>query len=222
MGGGGMGGISGGGSALRDGDLPSRSTSRNRLFLSESNGARPHEEQRHAHFSLDRVYRYSLTIEWFWADLFAMEDRAEAERLAALGCRTLMVVAMNPSTADAFKNDPSVRRMIGFGRSWGFGRLVVGNTMAYRSTDPKMLPRDLDEAMGEHNLAWLQAEAAGADQILMAYGALKGMHKIAAEMAEERLLSCGHTLYRLSSKPYPRHPLYAPGADTAELWRAAA
>lgn len=220
MGGGGMDGSDGGGGAVRSGDLPGRKESRNRLFLSESNGAYPGQVERYAHFSLDRVHRYALTIDWFWADLFAMPDRQEAERQAALDCRTLMVVAMNPSTADAFQDDPSVRRMRGFAKSWGFGRLVVGNVMAYRSTDPKGLPKDLDEAMGEHNLAWLQAEAAGANLILMAYGALKGMHAIAAEMAEERLLSCGHKLHRLSSKPFPRHPLYAPGADTAELWRA--
>lgn len=191
-------------------------------FHSESNGAHPGKVWRHANFSRDLAYRYSLTIDWFWSDLFAMPDRQEAERRAALGCRTLMVVAMNPSTADAFQDDPTVRRMRGFARSWGFHKLVVGNVMAYRSTDPKGLPKDLDEAMGAFNLEWLQAEAADADQILMAYGALKGMHAIAAEMAEARLLSCGHNLYRLSSKPYPRHPLYAPGADTAELWKAAA
>lgn len=219
MGASGVGSHSGGGGDLRAGAVPRRQRPE---FHSENNGASPSEERRDAIFSRDLVYRYALTIDWFWADLFAMEDRAEADKIAALGCRTLMVCAMNPSTADAFKNDPTVRRMIGFGRSWGFGRLVVTNVMAYRSTDPKALPTDLDEAMGPFNLEWLQAEAADADLILMAYGALKGMHKIAAEMAEARLMSCGHNLYRLSSKPYPRHPLYAPGADTAELWRAAA
>lgn len=209
----------GGDPGVRGGDLFGRRSWQNGLFLSEHNGAWVGDIERVAHFSLDREHRYSLSINWFWHTLFAMADRQQADKIAAGGVRRLMVCAMNPSTADAFQDDPTVRRMIGFAKSWGFGELVVTNVMAYRSTDPKALPKDLEQAMGAHNVAWLKTEARGADQILMAYGAIKGMHAEAAKVAEAAILTAGKPLYRLSSKPFPRHPLYAPGADTAELWR---
>ena len=56
-----------------------------------------------ATFDKDRVYRFAL---WrFWDD----------------GLPKIMFVGLNPSTADENKNDPTVRRCIGFAERWGFG-----------------------------------------------------------------------------------------------------
>lgn len=48
---------------------------------------------------------------------------------------------LNPSTADAEIDDPTITRCIGFAKSWGFGGLMVGNLWAYRATDPKELKK---------------------------------------------------------------------------------
>ena len=48
-------------------------------------------------------------------------------------------VLLNPSTADAKKNDPTVRKAIGFARYNGFGSIMIENLVPYRSTDPKNL-----------------------------------------------------------------------------------
>ena len=38
----------------------------------------------------------------------------------------VLFIMLNPSTADELTDDPTIRRCIGFARSWGFGSLAVG------------------------------------------------------------------------------------------------
>lgn len=48
-------------------------------------------------------------------------------------------VMLNPSTADAGKDDPTIRRCIRYTFAWGGGGLVVVNLFGYRATFPKQL-----------------------------------------------------------------------------------
>ena len=62
----------------------------------------------------------------------------------------VMFIMLNPSTADANVDDPTIRRCIGFTERWGYGDLWVGNLFALRSSRP----RDLlmaDAPMGPEN-----------------------------------------------------------------------
>jgi len=68
------------------------------------------------------LYRYTL---WRW---FGMGDR------------TVRFIGLNPSTADANQDDPTIRRCADFARRWGFDRLCMVNLFAYRATDPRELP----------------------------------------------------------------------------------
>lgn len=74
------------------------------------------EVQRHAELSSDRLYRYRLSR--IWAD----------------GPRATFVM-LNPSTADENKDDPTLRRCMGFARQWGLGGLSIVNLYALRATN---------------------------------------------------------------------------------------
>lgn len=73
--------------------------------------------QKAAYLSADGLYRFALH-RW-WGD----------------GIR-LGFVMLNPSTADAEIDDPTIRRCMGFARTLGFDGIRVVNLYAYRATKP--------------------------------------------------------------------------------------
>ena len=48
-------------------------------------------------------------------------------------------VGLNPSTADATTDDPTIRRCVGFASRWSARIMVMLNLYAFRATDPKDL-----------------------------------------------------------------------------------
>ena len=117
-------------------------------------------------------------------------------------------VGMNPSTADAGVDDPTVRREIGYTSRWGLTRYVKANVSAYRTTDPKRLRNAPIRC--EENWGAIRRAADNADRIVLAFGTLDGeMRKLAGEIVIV-LLECAATLWCLGTTKdgSPRHPLY--------------
>lgn len=54
------------------------------------------------------------------------------------------VFGINPSTADALRDDPTVRKWRGFGLRLGWGRVIVGNVFAWRAANVRELARAAD------------------------------------------------------------------------------
>lgn len=119
---------------------------------------------------------------------------------------SVLFVGLNPSTADAVSDDPTVRRCVAFARCWGFGSLAIANLFAYRSTDPSVLQR-VEDPIGPRNDWWLKRLTEKAKLTIAAWG----IHGALLERAEAVLpnLRNVHHLGR-TKEGHPRHPLYLP------------
>lgn len=143
-------------------------------------------------FSPCRTWRYTLTRMW---------DKTK---------QPVMFVALNPSTADEVRNDPTVRRCMGYARFWGYGGLVMTNIFAFRATDPRVMKAAKDP-VGPENDSWLQRKAETAGIVVAAWGThgvYRGREDAVRLMfiqRKVRLMCLGKT-----KGGHPKHPLYLP------------
>jgi hypothetical protein len=139
-----------------------------------------------AEFSPCRTWRYSLTRLW-------TQDKPYA-----------LFIGLNPSTATETVDDPTIRRCIGFAKSWGYGGMVMGNLFAFRATNPRDMMA-AEDPIGPENDTWLIELTAKAGIIIAAwggYGSFMDRDKHAVVLMP--VLHClGKTKAGL-----PRHPLY--------------
>lgn len=84
-----------------------------------------------AMLSMDHAHRYWLRREW--TDLITGDQR-QSRRL---------FVMLNPSTADAEQDDPTIRKCVGFAKRDGAGAMGVVNLFSVRETEPLRLMRSL-------------------------------------------------------------------------------
>lgn len=119
---------------------------------------------------------------------------------------TMLWICLNPSIADAEIDDPSVRRMIGFAKSWGFGGFDLGNIFALRSTDPKALYSAADP-IGPDNDDHLKAMASGASLVVAGWGAHGNL--VDRGDSVKRMIP-GMKVLGLTKAGEPLHPLYLP------------
>lgn len=78
---------------------------------------------------------------------------------------------LNPSTADASVDDPTIRKVLGFSARAGYGAVIVANLYAYRATDPKDVYANLLDAEGEHNEEAIEYARYHSDAMVFAWGA---------------------------------------------------
>jgi len=121
----------------------------------------------------------------------------------------LNFIMLNPSTADATVNDPTISRCIGFCIALGYGQLVVTNLYALRATDPRAL-RKAEAPIGPDNDHWLLQTARRSWCRIAAWGNHGRRNNRGGDVlqmfAEHGLTM--HKLSTLTSSRQPRHPLY--------------
>ena len=132
----------------------------------------------------------------------------------------LPFVMLNPSTADADLDDPTIRRCVGFARREGAGGIVVANLYAFRATDPAALMKASDPYGPDNDdaLKAVAAEAAATGMpIVCAWGVHGGKSNrpiVLLQSRGARLLCLGKT-----KDGNPRHPLYVAGSQPLEVFR---
>ncbi len=118
-------------------------------------------------------------------------------------------VMLNPSTADASEDDPTIRRCVAYAKTWGYDGLVVRNLFALRATDPRDL-LNADDPVGRDNDTWLSTRLHGVDRVVVAWGtgryprlAGERWRHVAALLAPLRPVCL-----RVAKDGQPVHPLY--------------
>lgn len=137
------------------------------------------------------------------------------------GGKPCLFIMLNPSTADAEVDDPTIRRCIGFAKRFGCGELVVVNLFAVRATSPKdMLAAD--DPVGPENMEHVKKAADYAVRggyfpedrngpVICAWGA----HGDYMDQAQTVLGWLDDALVKpyclaMTKQGQPRHPLYLP------------
>jgi len=161
---------------------------------------------RTADISEDEVYRYELARWWnpMPSGRVPMSD---------------VWIMLNPSTADATEDDPTIRRCISFSQGWGSDGLRVVNLFALRSTDPGVLEHH-DDPIGRHNdhairqAVHLARDSGG--RVIAGWGA----HPFAVSRAHDvaRMLYSSLECLGLTKTGAPRHPLYVKGTTEPTPW----
>ena len=160
-----------------------------------------------ASFSDNRQYRWWLHRQW------------------TFGLGLLLFIGLNPSRADGERDDPTLRRLQAFAKSWGYQELLVVNLFARISPHPSALQRASDP-VGVENDKILQAcfERWARDpqmDLWCGWGMSGGRGPRARDvlhtlqpLRRQRQVHCpnakGPLSLALTQTGEPRHPLYAP------------
>jgi len=125
----------------------------------------------------------------------------------------LVVVGLNPSTADANQDDPTVRRCVALARQLGKAGLCLINVYALRSTDPRLLGRHPDP-VGPENHRIARETLQTTPLVLAAWGRRADPEHIHGI----RDLSPNWLCLGLNKDGSPKHPLYVAQSITPIPW----
>lgn len=156
-----------------------------------------------AEFSDCEQYRYSLWRTW-------TND--------GLNGRLCAFIGLNPSTATETVDDPTIRRCVGFCKSWGFDGYVMLNLFAFRATDPRDMKAHV-EPIGDRNTYAILNWANCCSQIVAAWGN-HGTHLNRAADLSYDLRDHGYKIHHLglTKTSQPKHPLYLRADTQPVVW----
>ena len=155
------------------------------------------ELEKYAYISDDHLYRYSLWRRW-----------GESSKYACF-------IGLNPSVADGYIDDPTLRRCIDFSKSFGYDAVCLINLFAYRATNPQGMKK-ASEPVGINNddvIKWITMHS---EINIAAWGTLGSFKN-----RNDEVKSMINTLYylKLTKNNHPAHPLYLKKDLKPELWK---
>ena len=149
-----------------------------------------------ASISDDGLYRYTLQRRW-----------------GREPC--LPFVMLNPSTADATYDDPTIKRCVGFAQRLGYGGTHVVNLFAFRATQPSDMLKASDpvgpdnDAVLRHIALGCAVRRYGRDEripLIAAWGNNAPQERVAEVMAIPFVSEILHSL-GVTNSGAPKHPL---------------
>lgn len=171
--------------------------------------------ERGATLSICGTYRYRLSRQWNQGlDVSGRGVWYDDIRWATF-------IMLNPSTADAEVDDPTIRRCVGFAQEFGCNGLLVANLYAYRATNPRDLwSVDFAQRVGPDNdrhitsCATLARETGG--PVIAAWGANAEAKRVEQVLALPGV--GGLSALGVTKGGQPRHPLYLRGDSMPLPW----
>ena len=144
-----------------------------------------------AEFSTNGLYRYRLWRVW-----------APGPRLGFIG--------LNPSTACAEHDDPTIRKCVGFAKRSGFGGIEVCNLFALRSRWPRALGEAADPVGPDNDsfLSKMSVRVAACVACWGNHGGLWGRDAVVEALMRSRRIQL--KCLTVTAKGKPGHPLMLP------------
>lgn len=145
-----------------------------------------------AYFSDCGRYRYALTRHW---------DTGP----------TCTFVGLNPSNADATKDDATVRKCVRFAQTWGYAGMSLVNLFARRCRYPQALKTSADP-VGPDNDRWLASVLDDAPLGIAMWGN-PGLRAYGDVSRRDLTVLARHNhwlCFGLTRQGAPKHPLYLP------------
>jgi len=152
--------------------------------------------KKNAILSEDRKYRYVLSRIW---------DETKPK---------VMIIGLNPSTADETEDDPTIGRCISFSKSWGYGGVYMLNLFAFRATQPKDM-FNAQNPIGLENNSYIEIYSKKVDKIVCAWGN-HGTYKNRGNEIREKFDKLFYL--KLNQTGEPAHPLYLKSELVPKKW----
>ena len=137
-------------------------------------------------FSDCRKYRYALWRVW---------DLSKPK---------LMIIGLNPSTANEVSDDPTIRRVKSMAKNLGYGGVYMMNLFAIVSSDPKVLRSEGLDLIGEND-SWLTNISGICQDIVFAWGNFKEAIERGKEVSK---MFPNAKAFHINKNGSPKHPLY--------------
>lgn len=116
----------------------------------------------------------------------------------------IMFIGLNPSTANATSDDPTIRRVKRFAKDWGFGGVYMMNCFPYISTDPNKLTDFGNTVINDRKLKEVSFRC---DRIIFSWGNFDIVPELGRDEELDIMFPKAYALM-INKNGSPRHPLY--------------
>lgn len=124
----------------------------------------------------------------------------------------VLFICLNPSTADEYSDDPTLKRCYAFAEKWGYGGIYLCNLFSYRTTRPDLLADVEGEVLHAANIPAIMMATKLVVMTIAAWGDGVEIVKNGQSVAQNiKKIITPALCFGLTQKGNPKHPLYISG-----------